>query len=86
VKPMDRKAILSLSEKYEEIYTLEEHQRSGGFGSAVLETINDLYVEGLIKRIPRVKRIAIPDKYITVAGSQEHLRKLGGLTLEDVIV
>jgi transketolase len=85
VKPMDRETLIELSEKYDVFYTLEEHQRSGGFGSAVLETINDLYIEGLIKRIPRINRIAIPDKYITVAGSQDHLRKLGGLTLEDVI-
>ena len=81
IKPIDEKALKQISEVYENVITLEEHQRSAGFGSAVLECLNDLTERNEITSIPRVRRIAIPDKFIHVAGSQDHLRKLSGLIL-----
>ena len=62
--------------------TLEEHQKSGGFGSAVLEAYNDLLEEGKIKMLPNIKRVAIPDIFLHVAGTQEYLRKIAGLEEE----
>jgi len=83
IKPMDEKALKHISTDYKNVITLEEHQRSAGFGSAVLECFNDLTERNEINSIPRVRRIAIPDKFIHVAGSQDHLRKLSGLILNN---
>ena len=85
IKPLDVPTLLELSKKYNIFYTIEEHQKAGGFGSAVLEELNELVSKDQIKSMPIIHRIAIPDTYISVAGSQEYLRKLAGLTLENVI-
>jgi transketolase len=81
LKPIDFKGLQFLAEKYKEIMTLEEHQRSGGFGSAVLEAFNDLQEKGIIKNSPKVKRISIPDEFISIAGSQEFIRAKAGLII-----
>ena len=53
--------------------TLEEHQRMGGFGSAVLETLQTL------PHAPaRVKVLAIPDRFIDHKTTrEEQLAELG---------
>jgi transketolase len=84
IKPFDLMGIAEICKNYKEIITIEEHQISGGFGSAVLEAMHDLHQQKLINFIPAIKRIAIPDSFITVAGSQEHLRKLAGINLDNV--
>jgi transketolase len=81
IKPIDKKLLKKIAIEYNEFIVIEEHQLSGGFGSVILEAYNDLLQEGLINSFPKIRRIAIPDKFISVAGSQEHLRKLAGLTL-----
>ena len=82
VKPIDNMDFLKIIKEYKKIITIEEHQAQGGFGSAVLETINDLIEEGELKYPPLIKRIAIPDKFYSVAGTQSYLRKLAGLELK----
>lgn len=79
VKPLDFLVLEKISNQYKQIITIEEHQRSAGFGSAILEGLHDLFEQKKINSIPNVKRIAIPDKFISVAGTQEYLRKLSGL-------
>ncbi len=81
VKPMDREGLIGLARIYDELITLEEHQRSGGFGSAVVEQVCDLVTEGLVSRMPRIRRIAIPDMFLSEAGSQDELRRRAGLVL-----
>ena len=70
-----------IAERFETLITIEEHQISGGFGSSVIEILSDLYAAHLIARMPYVRRIGIPDKFISVAGTQEFLRKLSGISL-----
>ncbi len=81
IKPIDKKLLQQIAADYNDIIVIEEHQLSGGFGSVVLEAYNDLVQEGIIATFPKIKRIGIPDKFISLAGSQEHLRKLASLTL-----
>lgn len=81
IKPIDANLIQQISQTYQKIITIEEHQRSAGFGSAVLECLHDLMEQNKINSIPQVKRIAIPDKFISVAGTQDYLRSLSGLVL-----
>lgn len=79
VKPLDKDLLVKIAVDYSQIITIEEHQRSGGFGSAILEGLNDLLEEKKISSFPKIKRIAIPDIFIDVAGTQDHLRGLAGL-------
>jgi transketolase len=81
VKPMNKNKLLSILKLHKRIITMEEHQSQGGFGSAILEAINDLTEEGELANHVTVKRIAIPDKFYSIAGSQDYLRKLAGLEL-----
>ena len=81
IKPIDVESLVEIANKYSKIITLEEHQRSAGFGSAVIETISDLEEDRKIKRRPIVHRIAIPDKFISIGGTQEYLREIAGIEL-----
>jgi transketolase len=82
VKPMNEQKILSLFKKYKQIITIEEHQLQSGFGSAILEVMNNLADKGLLQDIPRIKRIGIPNQFFSKAGSQEYLRNLAGIELK----
>nr|WP_274617450.1 transketolase C-terminal domain-containing protein [Bradyrhizobium oropedii] len=66
------------------LVTLEEHQLNGGFGSSIVESLSDMYAVGSLAIMPRVKRIAIPNCFISTAGSQDYLRATAGLTLASV--
>lgn len=79
IKPIDKEGIKEICNLYENIITIEEHQKSAGFGSCILETINDLLEVREIDKFPNVKRIAINDTFYPVAGSQEYLKKQAGL-------
>ncbi len=81
IKPIDKGLLKKIASTYQHIITLEEHQLSTGFGSAVLEALNDLVQDGQLSAMPKIKRIGIKDRFIHVAGSQEHLRKLADLDL-----
>lgn len=81
IKPLNKETLVEVFKLYKKIITIEEHQAQGGFGSAILEAINDLMEEKRLSKPPIVKRIAIPDKFYSVAGSQDYLRKLAGLEL-----
>ena len=77
VKPLDEKLLLSLSQKYETIITVEDNVLMGGFGSAVLEFLADRGVK------KRVVRLGIPDRFIE-HGNQNLLRKLVGIDAESI--
>ena len=82
VKPMNvdllKQIVLSHSEG---LITIEEHQKSCGMGSAVVELVNDLYATGQILVYPVIKRIAIPDEFADVVGTQQYLREYEKLHL-----
>jgi transketolase len=81
IKPMDTISLAAIAKKHPHLITMEEHQRSGGFGSALLESLNELCNSELIDFIPSLKIIAIPDQFIGYAGTQDFLRKEAGLVL-----
>ena len=82
IKPVNRVTLAEILNTHKKIITIEEHQANGGFGSAILEIVNDLKEDGYLTAIPGIKRIAIPDKFYSVSGSQDYLRKLAGLELK----
>src|SRR5476649_3067482 len=83
VNPIDTAQLAALAQRYTDIATLEEHQANGGFGSAVLERLHDLLSDGVLAKLPAVKRIAIPNAFVSSAGSQDFLRDKMGLKLDD---
>jgi transketolase len=82
IKPMNTELLAGILSSHKGIITIEEHQAQGGFGSAILEVINDLLEQKRISVHPIIKRIAIPDKFFSIAGSQDYLRRQAGLILD----
>jgi 1-deoxy-D-xylulose-5-phosphate synthase len=78
VKPLDRELILAAARRTGCLVTVEENALQGGFGSAVLELLEEERVTGI-----RVKRLGIPDRYIE-QGSQAQLRRDLGLDAEGI--
>ena len=82
VKPMNVEQLKAIVETHPDgLITIEEHQKSCGMGSAVVEVVNDMYADGKIGKYPKVKRIAIPDEFVGVVGTQKYLREVEGLNL-----
>ena len=69
IKPIDREAIIKAAKETGRIITVEEHNLSGGLGSAVAEVLAD---EGCLN--VRMKRMALPDINVHQVGSQQWLR------------
>ena len=78
VKPIDTDAIRKATSETKAIITVEEHNLSGGFGSAIAEAITDM---GLSVKLVR---IGIKDCFSTEVGSQQYLREINGLTAEHI--
>jgi 1-deoxy-D-xylulose-5-phosphate synthase len=78
VKPLDRELLLAAARHTGCLVTVEENALQGGFGSAVLELLEEERVTGI-----RVKRLGIPDRYIE-QGSQAQLRRDLGLDAEGI--
>jgi 1-deoxy-D-xylulose-5-phosphate synthase len=74
-KPVDRGCISEFGGKCGLVVTLEDHVLAGGFGSAVMEMLNELELQ-----VP-VVRVGWPDAFIE-HGKVESLRAKYGLTAE----
>ncbi len=79
IKPIDKDAILRAARETGRIITVEEHNLSGGLGSAVAEVLAD---EGCLNI--RFKRMALPDVNVHEVGSQQWLRELYHLGAADI--
>ena len=77
-KPVDEEMILELANKCGYIVTVEDGALAGGFGSAVLETLEKHAVTDV-----HVKRIGLPDKFIE-HGTIRELHKLYGLDADNI--
>jgi 1-deoxy-D-xylulose-5-phosphate synthase len=78
VKPLDRTLLLSQATLVPLIVTMEDHVLSGGFGSAVLEALQDAECP------TAVERIGWPDKFIEHGSSNAILRAANGLAPDEV--
>ncbi|HON85035.1 MAG TPA: 1-deoxy-D-xylulose-5-phosphate synthase [Syntrophorhabdaceae bacterium] len=78
IKPMDRELLIDVANRTKKILTVEENTVIGGFGSGILEVLSE---EGIV--VP-VKRIGIPDMFIT-HGTQKTLRKRIGIDTEGIV-
>jgi 1-deoxy-D-xylulose-5-phosphate synthase len=81
-KPLDAELLERLALEHELLVTIEENVLPGGFGSAVLEQLEDAFAERSGERA-RVLRIGLPDRYVT-HGKPALLRAEVGLSGEAV--
>jgi 1-deoxy-D-xylulose-5-phosphate synthase len=79
VKPLDTDLISSLAGKIQRVITVEENVLQGGFGSAVLECLNDNRI-----KVSFLKRIGIEDQFIE-HGSQNLLRAKYGIDAISIV-
>jgi len=73
VKPLDTELILKLAETNRVIITVEEAYLAGGFGSAVMECLEE---KGLLDKV-KVIRMGVPDRIITHGDPKLLLAKYG---------
>ena len=73
VKPIDADLILGIAETHRLIVTVEEAYLAGGFGSAVLELLEEHGLQDKVK----VVRMGVPDKIITHGDAKLLLAKYG---------
>ena len=81
-KPLDTELLERLAIGHELVVTIEENVLPGGFGSAVLEHLEDAF-SGRAEERAAVLRIGLPDRYVT-HGKPALLREEVGLTGEAV--
>ena len=79
VKPIDKEVISDCAKRFDHIFTVEEHNIFGGFGSAVSEVLCEC--EGKAK----LHRIGIEDFYCIEVGSQAYLREQVGISANCIV-
>ena len=80
VKPIDKETILECAKNFDTIITVEEHNLSGGFGSAVAEVLADETTNHA-----KLVRIGLDDRYSCIVGSQKYLRQQYCIDAETII-
>ena len=75
LKPLDREMLRALS-RYK-LLTVEDHQRMGGFGSAVLEALNEMGLK------PEVQILGLPDCFFE-HGAIPSLHRQAGIDAEGI--
>lgn len=73
VKPIDENVIKECADKHKLIVTCEEHNLSGGFGSAVAEVLCSSHHNATLLQI------GLKNCYTCAVGNQSYLRQLHGL-------
>jgi 1-deoxy-D-xylulose-5-phosphate synthase len=77
-KPLDEALVERLAAEHDLLVTIEENVLAGGFGSGVLEHVEDAFGDSPADRA-RVLRVGLPDRYVT-HGKPALLREEVGLT------
>jgi len=75
LKPLDREMLRELS-RYK-LLTVEDHQKMGGFGSAVLEALNEMGLK------PEVQILGLPDRFFE-HGAIPSLHRQAGIDAEGI--
>jgi 1-deoxy-D-xylulose-5-phosphate synthase len=79
IKPLDRHLLLSQAACVPLLVTLEDHVVTGGFGSAVLEALQEADC------LTPVERVGWPDKFVEHGTNVEQLRTAYGLSTGDIV-
>jgi len=77
VKPLDETLLIELAQTHTRFITLEEHSLAGGFGSAIVEFVNDRDLK------VSVERIGVPG-VLVIQNKPEKQRAIFGLSAENI--
>lgn len=77
-KPIDSELLKQQAKEAKLFVSMEDHARTGGFGTAILEALNELGLSTALERI------GYPDTFIEHATNGEDLRKIAGISPEEV--
>jgi 1-deoxy-D-xylulose-5-phosphate synthase len=77
-KPLDEEVVSRAASRQGRILTVEENALQGGFGSAVLEYLNEKELHNV-----EIKTLGIPDRFVE-HGTQAELRRILGLDAEGI--
>ena len=77
IKPLDENLLTEIGRQYNNIITAEDGVRAGGFGSAVLEWMED---HGYT---PRITRLGLPDKFVE-HGTVDELQHIVGIDTDSI--
>ena len=80
IKPLDAGAVMAAARETGAVITIEEHSIIGGLGGAVAEVIAESDNSHTL-----FKRIGIGDSFCTHVGSQEYMRGVYSLSVEDIV-
>ena len=78
VKPIDTELVQNIAKSYKTIITVEDGILAGGFGSAVLETLQGTQFSG------KVIRLGIDDAFVP-HGTQQELYKMCGIDFDGIV-
>jgi len=71
VKPLDTEALGEIAERFDRVVTVEENSINGGFGSAVLDHLDNLDYRG------KLLRLAVPDRFVQHGNRALLLKEIG---------
>ncbi len=77
IKPLDREMLRWLAQEGYKLVTSEDHQRMGGFGSAVLEALNEMGLK------PDIRVLGLPDVFFD-HGSIPRMHRQAGIDAEGI--
>lgn len=77
VKPLDEKLLAEIAGRYDNIITVEDGVRTGGFGSAVAEWLEDRGCHA------RITRLGLPDSFVE-HGTVSELQQITGIDAEAI--
>ncbi len=77
IKPLDERLLKEIAEKFQDIITVEDGVREGGFGSAVIEWMADNGYS------PRIIRLGLPDNFVE-QGTIDELQHIVGIDAEGI--
>lgn len=78
IKPFDEDIVIEMAEKYDQIFTVEEHSIIGGLGGAVAEVMAENGCRA------KLKRIGLAGVYAHGYGNQEQVRTANDLDAEGI--
>jgi len=77
IKPLSQRWLSTLATK--RLLTVEEHTLAGGFGSAILEGLNELGYQ------VRLRRVGLRESQLSELGSAPYLRQVHGLSPASIV-
>ena len=79
VKPLDTEVVCDCAERFDYIFTVEEHNIVGGFGGTVAEVLAGSPAKA------KLVRIGLDDQYCTIVGNQQYLREKYGMSAKQIV-